>query len=73
MFDHPDRIALDDISPQDIANRLNIPIALADTLGDVWDALIGQSQVVFRPQSGSAAPQIPLRLLPDDEDNTHLS
>jgi putative radical SAM enzyme (TIGR03279 family) len=73
MFDHPDRIALDDISPQDIANRLNTPIALADTLGDVWDALIGQSQVVYRPQSGSAAPQIPLRLLPDDEDNTHLS
>lgn len=49
MFDHPDTIALDDISPQDIANRLNRPVALADSLGDVWDALIGQSRVIFRP------------------------
>ncbi len=73
MFDHPDRIALDDISPQDIANRLNTPIALADTLGDVWDALIGQSLVVYQPQSGSAAAQIPLRLLPDEENNRHFS
>jgi len=75
MFDHPDRVALDDISPQDIANRLNLPIALADTLGDVWDALIGQSQVVYRPQTGGASAHIPLRLLPDEDtqNNTHLS
>jgi len=73
MFDHPDRVALDDIAPQDIANRLNTPIALADTLGDVWDALIGQSQVVYRPQTGSPSPHIPLRLLPDDEDDAHFS
>ena len=33
MFDHPDVIALDDLSPQDIANRLGVPVALADTLG----------------------------------------
>jgi len=73
MFDHPDRVSLDDISPQDIANRLHIPIALADTLGDVWDALIGQSLVVYQPQTGSPNTQIPLRLLSDDEDNSHFS
>lgn len=49
MFDHPDTITLDDLSPQDVADRLGRPIALADTLGDVWDALIGQSRVVYRP------------------------
>lgn len=49
MFDHPDRISLDDLSPQDVANRLQRPVALADTLGDVWDALIGESAVLFWP------------------------
>jgi putative radical SAM enzyme (TIGR03279 family) len=49
MFDHPDTIALDNVSPQEIADKLNCPIALADTMGDVWDALIGASQVVFYP------------------------
>lgn len=50
MFDHPDRIALDDISPQDIANKFGRAVILADTMGDVWDALIGQSQLVYQPQ-----------------------
>jgi putative radical SAM enzyme (TIGR03279 family) len=49
MFDHPDRISLDDLSPQEAANRLQRPVALADTMGDVWDALIGQSAVMFWP------------------------
>ncbi|MCA9974074.1 MAG: DUF512 domain-containing protein [Anaerolineales bacterium] len=49
MFDHPDRIALDDLSPQDVANRLRRPVALADTLGDVWDALIGASSTLYVP------------------------
>ncbi len=49
MFDHPDRISLDDKSPQDLANRLQRPVALADTMGDVWDALIGESAVMFWP------------------------
>jgi putative radical SAM enzyme (TIGR03279 family) len=53
MFDHPDTISLDDLAPQDIANRLHTPIALADTLGDVWDALTGQSQVMYRPQDSA--------------------
>ena len=74
MFDHPDTITLDDISPQDCANRLNRPVALADTMGDVWDAVIGESQVMFYPGVKTDGP-INLRLLNDDdlESNTHLS
>lgn len=49
MFDHPDTIALDDLSPQAIADRLGVRVALADTLGDVWDAVIGASRVLFQP------------------------
>ncbi|MCB9430820.1 MAG: DUF512 domain-containing protein [Ardenticatenaceae bacterium] len=66
MFDHPDRIALDDLSPQDVANRLKRPLALADTMGDVWDAVIGQSQVMFFPDD---KPQgtISLRMLGDGD------
>ena len=52
MFDHPDVISLDDMTPQDVANRLNRPIALADTMGDVWDVLTGDSQVLFEPLNG---------------------
>lgn len=47
-FDHPDLIALDDLTPQQIANELSRPVALADTMGDVWDALTGQSALLFR-------------------------
>ncbi len=50
MFDHPDHITLDDITPQQIANELNCPIALADTMGDVWDALIGANNLFFQPE-----------------------
>jgi NifB/MoaA-like Fe-S oxidoreductase len=74
MFDHPDTITLDDISPQDIANRLQTPIALADTLGDVWDALTGQSQTMYMPDLDSQLPSsIPLRTLNDDDltNSTH--
>ncbi|MCB0000447.1 MAG: DUF512 domain-containing protein, partial [Anaerolineales bacterium] len=72
MFDHPDRIALDDISPQDAANRLKRPLALADTMGDVWDAVIGQSQVMFFPDD---KPQgtISLRMLGDGDKDGHFS
>jgi putative radical SAM enzyme (TIGR03279 family) len=51
MFDHPDTISLDDLSPAEVARRLKRPVALADTLGDVWDALTGQSAVVFLPET----------------------
>ncbi|MBK8901112.1 MAG: DUF512 domain-containing protein [Anaerolineaceae bacterium] len=74
MFDHPERIALDDIAPQDIANQLGVPVILADTMGDVWDALIGASQVVYQPGK-SAGNHIPLKLIPPDEldNNQHFS
>lgn len=66
MFDHPDTISLDNLSPQDMANKLNRPVALADTMGDVWDALIGQSSVVYHPGVTPDGP-IGLRLLDDDD------
>jgi putative radical SAM enzyme (TIGR03279 family) len=49
VFDHPDVISLDDLTPGVVASRLGVPVALADTMGDVWDALLGQSSVVFPP------------------------
>ncbi|MDT8305303.1 MAG: DUF512 domain-containing protein [Anaerolineae bacterium] len=48
VFDHPDVISLDDKTPTSVARELGVPVALADTMGDVWDALIGQSSVIFR-------------------------
>ncbi|MEM8863442.1 MAG: DUF512 domain-containing protein, partial [Chloroflexota bacterium] len=50
MFDHPETISLDDLSPQDCANRLRKPVALADTMGDVWDVAAGQSATIRWPQ-----------------------
>jgi NifB/MoaA-like Fe-S oxidoreductase len=41
-FDHPDGIALDDVSPDQIAQALERPVALADTMGDVWEAIMGR-------------------------------
>ncbi len=49
MFDHPENISLDDISPQQIADQLNCPIVLADQMGDVWDAVIDQSSTIYHP------------------------
>lgn len=74
MFDHPDTISLDDLSPQDVANQLQRPVALADTMGDVWDALIGASQVVFQPGKTPDG-QINLRVLNEDDlaSNEHQS
>jgi putative radical SAM enzyme (TIGR03279 family) len=74
MFDHPDTISLDDLSPQDMANQLNRPVALADTMGDVWDAVTGQSRVTYRPGLKNVE-KINLRVLneTDIEDNQHIS
>ena len=66
MFDHPDTISLDDLSPQDVANRLGRPVALADSLGDVWDALRGVSRVMYRPGPSPAPGALDLRVLGDD-------
>lgn len=73
-FDHPDMVSLDDIAPQDIANRLGRVVVLADSLGDVWDALNGQGALVFQPDQ-SPAGTLPLRVLgPDDESkSSHFS
>ena len=73
VFDHPDRVSLDDFTPSDMARRLNRPVALADTMGDVWDALIGQSQVIYHPTSPET--QIPLRTLNEQDLNSknHIS
>jgi putative radical SAM enzyme (TIGR03279 family) len=46
MFDHPDGVALDDVSPADIARALNKTVALADCMGDVLDALLGNSKLL---------------------------
>ncbi len=50
MFDHPDTISLDDLTPLETATLLGRPVALADTMGDVWDVLTGESRVTFRPE-----------------------
>lgn len=47
-FDHPERISLDDRTPAQVAEALGVPLVLADTMGDVWDALLGESSVVYR-------------------------
>ena len=49
MFDHPDTITLDDLSPQQMADQLGCIVALADTMGDVWDAVTGESRLIFKP------------------------
>ncbi len=71
MFDHPDTITLDDISPQDMANQLQVPVALADTMGDVWDAVTGVSKVVYYPGVSPDGP-ISLRVI-DPNDSGHFS
>lgn len=50
VFDHPDQVSLDGFTPQEVAERVNRPVALADQMGDVWDALIGESSVLFQPK-----------------------
>jgi hydrogenase 3 maturation protease len=45
MFDHPQGVALDDRSPLDIAQALQRPVALADAMGDVLDALTGRNRL----------------------------
>lgn len=49
MFDHPDGISLDDRSPRFLADALKRPIALADQMGDVIDALHGKNPLIYHP------------------------
>jgi putative radical SAM enzyme (TIGR03279 family) len=60
MFDHPNGVALDDVSPLDVANALGVPVALADQMGDVVDVLHGKNSLVFIP--GTIMPSdVPVR------------
>jgi putative radical SAM enzyme (TIGR03279 family) len=52
MFDHPQGIALDDVSPLRIAQLLERPVALADAMGDVLDALTGRNPLLIKPTDG---------------------
>jgi NifB/MoaA-like Fe-S oxidoreductase len=54
-FDHPQGVALDDIGPMEIARALGMPIALADLMGDVVDALTGENRLMFRPDADPLA------------------
>jgi putative radical SAM enzyme (TIGR03279 family) len=73
-FDHPDLVALDDLSPQDVANRLGRTVVLADSLADVWDVLLDQGALVFEPGQ-TAEGSLALRVIGDDEAaaDTHFS
>ena len=56
MFDHPDGVSLDDISPRDIARALNKTVALADWMGDVVDAVTGANKLMFDPSTDLTVP-----------------
>jgi len=53
MFGVFELVTLDDVEPQQMADRVQRPLALADLMGDVWDAITGKSSVIFTPQSVS--------------------
>jgi putative radical SAM enzyme (TIGR03279 family) len=48
-FDHPDRISLDNYTPQQVADQLKTDVALAESMGDVWDAVSGTSSLYYSP------------------------
>lgn len=49
MFDPPQGVTLDDRSPLDIARALQRPVALADAMGDVLEALTGPNRLIVKP------------------------
>lgn len=57
MFDHPDGISLDDLSPMAIAQAVGRPVYLADALGDVLDAFTGHNRLAFDPAAPARAPE----------------
>jgi putative radical SAM enzyme (TIGR03279 family) len=58
MFDHPQGISLDDISPLDIARALDRPVYLADLMGDVIDAFTGRNALRFRPADATVPVEV---------------
>jgi putative radical SAM enzyme (TIGR03279 family) len=59
MFDHPQGISLDDVSPLEIARRLGRTIFLADAMGDVLDAFTGANPLRIDPSK----PEIPVEVM----------
>ena len=59
MFDHPQGISLDDLSPLRLAQGLGRPVYLADAMGDVLDAFTGANSLRFDP----AQEAIPLEVM----------
>lgn len=49
MFDQPQGVALDDRSPLGLARALQRPVALAEAMGDVLEALTGQHRLIMKP------------------------
>jgi putative radical SAM enzyme (TIGR03279 family) len=49
MFDHPRGVSLDDKSVLDVSRALDRPVALADAMGDVLDALTGRNRLTVKP------------------------
>jgi putative radical SAM enzyme (TIGR03279 family) len=59
MFDHPQGISLDDMTPLQIAQSLGRPIFLADAMGDVLDAFTGANPLRIDPNQ----PVIPVEVM----------
>jgi putative radical SAM enzyme (TIGR03279 family) len=53
MFDHPDGISLDDMSPLAAARQLDRPVVLVDLMGDLVDLVKGQPALYFDPVKGA--------------------
>jgi NifB/MoaA-like Fe-S oxidoreductase len=47
MFSHPGQIALDDLSPADVARAVGADVYLVDTMSDVAGALSGKNSRRF--------------------------
>jgi putative radical SAM enzyme (TIGR03279 family) len=58
MFDHPQGISLDDVSPLEIAKRLDRTVYLADAMGDVLDALTGSNTLRLDPSQEVIPPEV---------------
>jgi putative radical SAM enzyme (TIGR03279 family) len=58
MFDHPQALSLDDISPLEVARELRVPVYLGDSMGDVLHALQGTNPLSVRPEDAKLTPQL---------------
>ena len=58
MFDHPRGVSLDDRSVLDVSRALDRPIALADAMGDVLDAMTGRNRLMVKPTDKVIPPNV---------------